>query len=363
MNHVCLLCERTSVNENLYCQEDYCPAELSPLVFDYGEWLGDIEIIKAVAVLRSAVLYEAIHLHEKVFLKVALSGQEHTDKLKREAIFLRDIQLANQQHENLPVLLPPYASTDISADSSGIGMVDGRLMHYYLFEFSEGDTLRAILHKRPQLWVNHIGWMMIALSRAISFLHTQSLLHCAIMPDAVLVRFDKEPEVPRVLLFDLGIVSNQQLFQKTFVLPAYTAPELLAKDGIPPNQACDVYGLGLTLYEMLVGEPVYTFALINDEEIYHAIRRKHQASMNRIDVQTVAKIAIQSIRQNPSERQKNPTMLTQQLVSFFGEIPTPKPSRMPTQETIFIIIGGLLLIAFLILLAFTFKDIIGPFFQ
>ncbi len=358
MNRVCLLCERTSVNENLYCQEDYCPAELSPTVLDYGEWIGDIEIVKVVSVLRSAVLYEATHQKNKVFLKVAQPGQPHTDRLKREATFLRDI--ASKPHPNLPKLLPPYASTTIDNDCYGRGMVGGQLMYFYLFEFSEGDTLRDILRKHPQLWVNHVGWLMISLSRTITYLHEQGLYHYAVMPDAILVDFDDEPEVPRIILFDLGVTADQQRlgvhWTKEFVLPAYTAPELLS--GIRPNPATDVYGLGLTLYEMLVGEPVFTYSLVNDEDVYRAIERNRSVGMNRVDVQTVAKIAVQAVRPDPNQRQKNPDNFTQQLLAFFGEIPTPKPSRWPSQETIFIIMGGLLVVAFLILLAYTASEFI-----
>ena len=353
MNRVCLLCERTAVNENLYCQEDYCPAELSPTVLDYGEWLGDIEIVKVVSVLRSAVLYEATHQKNKVFLKVAQPGQMHTNRLKREATFLRDT--ANKPYPNLPKLLPPYASTTVADDCYGRGMVGGQLLYFYLFEFSEGDTLRDTLRKHPQLWINHVGWLMISLSRTITYLHEQGLYHYAVMPDAILVDFDGEPEVPRIILFDLGVATGQQQlsanWDQGFVLPAYTAPELI--NAIRPNPATDVYGLGLVLYELLVGEPAFTYSLINDDDVYRAIERSRSVGMNRVDVQAVAKIAVQAVYQNPAKRQKNPDFFTQQLLAFFGEIPTQKPSRWPSQETIFIIMGGLLVVAFLILLAYT----------
>ena len=42
MKRVCLYCERTSPDSNVFCQETYCPSEMSPYIFDYGEWLGDI---------------------------------------------------------------------------------------------------------------------------------------------------------------------------------------------------------------------------------------------------------------------------------------------------------------------------------
>ncbi|MGB1248988.1 MAG: protein kinase domain-containing protein [Candidatus Promineifilaceae bacterium] len=361
MNRICLLCERTSVNENLYCQEDYCPAELSPTILGYGEWIGDIEIIQAVSILRSAVIYEASHQKEKVFLKIAQPGQMHINKLKREAEFLRDLKQSKNQHACLPKLLPPYVSTNVATDAYGKGMRGGQLIYFYLFTFSEGNTLRDLLRKRPQLWLNHIGWLVISLARTIEFLHEQGMYHCAIMPDAVLVRFDDKPEVPRILLLDLGVAASQSVMSNdwdpSFVLPAYTAPELRL-DILRPNSATDVYGLGLTMYEMLIGQPVYTYSLLKDEAVYRAVERNRQAVMTRVDIQSVAKIAVQAVNQTPSQRQKKPAVLIQQLIEQFGEIPTPTPSRWPTTETMQIFVGGLLLIAILILLLFTASDLV-----
>lgn len=49
MKQVCLLCERTSPGGDLFCQETYCPAEMSPTILDHGDMLGDIEIVKSVS--------------------------------------------------------------------------------------------------------------------------------------------------------------------------------------------------------------------------------------------------------------------------------------------------------------------------
>ena len=149
MKQVCLLCNRTSPDNNLYCQETYCPAEMSPNILDYGEWLGDIEIVKPVMILRSAALYEATHHKKKVFLKVAHPGPENKERLKREAEFLKAIQLKKDQNEFLPVLLPPYANTTIQVDAYGKAMLRGHLLYFYLFEFVEGEPLRDVLTKNP----------------------------------------------------------------------------------------------------------------------------------------------------------------------------------------------------------------------
>jgi serine/threonine protein kinase len=361
MKQVCLLCERTAPDNNLYCQETYCPAEMSPTILGFGEWLGDIEIVRPVIVLRSAVLYEAMHQKQKVFLKVAHPGAENKERLKREAEFLKKIQLAKKPNPLLPTLLPPYANTTIAADAYGKTMLNGHLLYFYLFEHFTGESLRDILIKNSQLWINHIGWLMIDLARAVAFLHSHGLYHFGLSPECLLVRFDDNPNVPRILLFDLGVVNETPSINLNdysyFVLPAYTAPELINAKVIRLDYATDVYGLGLILYELLVGEPAYTYKLQSDEEVYQAIQRNQRVVMNRIeDVKTVANIALQAVTPPMTQRQPNATEFAKQLLDHFGHTPPTKKSPWPSLRTIMVIVAALLAIAFLLAMAVSARN-------
>ncbi|HID51610.1 MAG TPA: hypothetical protein EYP41_06200 [Anaerolineae bacterium] len=364
MKQVCLLCERTSPDNNLYCQETYCPAEMSPTILDYGEWMGDVEIVKPVMILRSGVLYEATHQKKKVFLKVAHPGEENKERLKREAEFLAGIQLNKEQNEFLPVLLPPYANTTIKDDAYGKTMLRGHLLYFCLFEFAEGEPLRDVLTDNPQLWINHAGWLMISLATAVNFMHIKGLFHYAISPDAVLVRFyetEGKFDAPGILLFDLGIVSDAQNVRQDWYsfagLPAYTAPELLNGRAFQPAYAADVYGLGLTLYEMLVGEPAFTYKLHSDEEVYEAIERNRRIRMNRVeDVKSIANIALQATNPQIQSRQPDAAVFAQQLAAYFGQVPAPKRSRWPSLHTIMVVVIILLTVAFLIALAVSLNE-------
>jgi serine/threonine protein kinase len=365
MKQICLLCERTAPDSNLYCQETYCPAEMSPSLLGFGEWLGDIEIVKPVSVLRSAVLYEATHQKKTVFLKVAHPGTENKERLKREAEFLRDIQLNKAQSKYLPTLLPPYTSTTIKNDAYGKTMLQGHLLYFYLFEHVEGEPLRNIITENPQLWINHICWIVISLSYAIAFLHSKGLYHYGLTPESLLVRFDDKLNIPRIVLFDLGVVSDAPNLKANwypfFVPPAYTAPEIIPANGkIRPEYATDVYGLGITLYELLVGEPAFKFKLYSDAEVYRAVKRNQLVRMNRVeDVKTVADIAIQAVDQQIANRQQDATVLAKQLLAYFGEVPDEKKRRWPSLRTIQVAVAALLAIAFLIAVALSFTNFSG----
>lgn len=335
-----------------------CPAETSPLILESGEWLGNIEIVKPVMILQSSTLYEALHQRQRVYLKVAHVGEKHIERLTREADFLWELQQHRELNEYLPTIVPPYSDTTIVDEAYGRAIVRNQLLHYYLFEYVPGEPLRDALAKRPQPWINHIGWIIISLSSTIELLQSKGMLHLALSPDAVLVRFEDHPSVPRVLLFDLGVVTNythiSQYWYPTITRPAYTAPELV--EGLPNTigYTSDVYGLGLILYELLVGEPVFRIGRLNDTEVYRAVHTGVRITMTRDqDVGPIAEIARQAVSLNPSERQPDAMSLTQQLKNYFGAVPNVRRGWWPRVEILLLVVLALLAIAFFITLIIT----------
>ena len=230
MKQVCLQCGRVSAGGDLFCQEIYCPGEMSPTILDAGDWFGDIEIVKPIIVLRSAVLYEAAHQKRRVYLKVAHPGAENKERLKREAEFLQALQMRKLPQPTLPYLLPAYANTTVAVDAYGKTMLRGHLLYFYVFEYFEGEPLRDVLRRNPQLWINHVGWLMASLAATVNYLHAQGRYHYGLSPDSLLVHFDEKqkPSAPRILLFDLGVVTDKAHLNKEWhafaVPPAYTAP-------------------------------------------------------------------------------------------------------------------------------------------
>jgi serine/threonine protein kinase len=173
-----------------------------------------------------------------------------------------------------------------------------------------------------------------------------------------LVHFDDKTNTPHVLLLDLGIVSTKEAIRQNWysfwVPPAYTAPELVPVDG---NAArgdfrTDVYGLGLNLYEMLVGEPAYPFKLRSDEEVYLSVLKNKRVEMNRIeDVEKIARIATQAVSPHMDGRQPHAAELAEQLRTYVGEAPGEKKRRQPALRSIMTAVIVLLAIAFFITLA------------
>lgn len=369
MQQYCQTCQRTAPDANLYCEQAYCPGERSPLLLEPGEHIADVEIVRIATILRSGVVYVGARQGETVYVKVAHQGNGHKERLKREAELCAVAQIKKVATPFLPVLLPVNLHRTGKQETYGKTIVAGRLLYYYVFAYVEAVSLRNLLREQPQLWINHIGWIAAGVATAVAYLHRRRVMHFGLSPESVLVRFDAEPPyTPRVLLVDFGITSPADALPNTwyteFLPPAYTAPELIDErqktpkangQQVPPTPQVDVYGLGMLLYEMLIGQPPIPDLLRSDEKLFADALSGPRLPMDRVDdVRPIAELALQSTSTEVNKRLPDPAAFGQQLLAVFGPIPEEKQKReWPSQSALFVVAGAVLTIALLLALAFT----------
>lgn len=357
MHRVCLLCERSAPDDNLFCQERYCPAERAPRLLEAGEWLGDIEVVTRIALLRASALYQARQSGRAVLLKVAHPSQPAVDRLKREAQLLRDIGAAAQD-ACLPELLPPYTGTTVDDRPYGRAILQGQLLYFSLWCPFDGAPLRDVLAERPQLWVYQVGWLLGDIARALALLQSRDLVHYALCPEAILVHFDERTGAPQALLADLGIgIARADLaahWQPDLAPPGYRAPELIDVPSPPASYATDVYGLGLLLYELLAGAPAYPARLLSDAAVLAAIKRGVQLRTGRAeDVRELATLAEQAASPDQSVRPRNAADFAQRLRAAVGHTPQQRTLRLPGPRPLLAVAVVLLALAFLLAIVVT----------
>ena len=125
-----------------------------------------------------------------------------------------------------------------------------RGQHFLVMEFLEGETLRERLNDGP-LPPAEAAHILDQVASALDAVHEAGILHRDVKPSNVML-------LPggRVKLMDFGVArgSEDTLVTQAGMMvgsPAYMAPEQIAGETLGP--ACDVWALGVLLYEMLAG--------------------------------------------------------------------------------------------------------------
>ncbi|MDP2956942.1 MAG: serine/threonine-protein kinase, partial [Longimicrobiales bacterium] len=157
--------------------------------------------------------------------------------------FLKEIEVtANLQHPNI---LPLHDS----------GEADGFL--YYVMPLVEGESLRQKLDREHQLPVEEVVEIARSVAAALDYAHRHGVIHRDIKPSNILLHEGQ------ALVADFGIAlamrkaGGEARLTETGLsvgTPHYMSPEQAAGDR-ELDARSDIYSLGATTYEMLVGEP------------------------------------------------------------------------------------------------------------
>jgi eukaryotic-like serine/threonine-protein kinase len=133
---------------------------------------------------------------------------------------------------------------------------------YLVVELIRGKTLRQLLTEEQYLPAEVAAAIGIELAQALDHAHGLGVIHRDVKPENVLLRYGFEPrtgEVPEKLvkITDFGIaklLDAQGVTSTGQVLgsPAHMAPEQI--EGGDVSARSDVFGLGVLLYECMVGK-------------------------------------------------------------------------------------------------------------
>ncbi|HXJ55241.1 MAG TPA: serine/threonine-protein kinase [Verrucomicrobiae bacterium] len=105
--------------------------------------------------------------------------------------------------------------------------------------------------------------LFIKVCQAIQHAHQKGIIHRDIKPSNILITLHDGVAVPKVIDFGIAkATTDQRLTDKTLFTaleqfigtPAYMSPEQAEMSGLDIDTRCDIYSLGVLLYEMLTGK-------------------------------------------------------------------------------------------------------------
>lgn len=202
-----------------------------PQLYFPGYQLDKYTIERLIGRGRSTEVYRAQHprFNRTVAIKVfRLDGNRTAGTI---AQFHREAEaVASLKHPNIIRIYEFAAHRDV---------------YYLVMELVEGTRLRDMITAHPTGLARDEALRLFGqIASGIAFAHERKVVHGNIKPDNVLLDSGNRP-----VLVDFGLPSLEKSQRRT---PAYMSPQQLAQQ--PATPACDIYALGILLYEMITGD-------------------------------------------------------------------------------------------------------------
>ena len=231
-------------------------------------------------------------LKQSVLLNNDFSG---VSKLGHEYDILKDLD-----HEGIPVVY------DFFFDGNTATLVE---------EFIDGTDLKSLIF-RNKLSFNEVLVFAIQLSGILQYLHQKGIIHKDINPGNIMVTANGA-----LKLLDFGISSN--LHYTTSEMPGldkiegtlrYISPEQTGRTAYSVTHSCDLYSLGILLYELLAGKP--PFDSIDPLEVVHFHLSRKPLSLKTIlpDLpEGIDQVVSKLLEKDPDDRYHSATGLIADL--------------------------------------------------
>lgn len=222
---------------------------------------------RVVSVLGSGPLTEVYRaVQEPIGREVAIKALKSSLSPSSPFAFslTREARLLSlMRHENLPRVLE-FVRTDDTM--------------WLMMDLCDGYTLREVIDRAKQLEPAAAVAIAIEVARALAHSHARGVIHCNVNPSNILIS-----KLGDVLLVDFSAAQAKDVpsspepveGQTALRAPAYMSPEQIL--GEPIDVRCDIFSLGVVLYEMLAG--VRPFDDPDERTVAHRIRHEEAPAL------------------------------------------------------------------------------------
>jgi formylglycine-generating enzyme required for sulfatase activity/serine/threonine protein kinase len=219
-----------------------------PAERELPEQFGRYRILKRLGQggMGSVYLAEDTQLGRRVALKVAHAATEQGSEA-RKRLLAEARAAATLDH---PYLCPVH----------DVGEIDGRL--YLTMAYIDGQSL-AELSEGNALPPRQVAALVGKLALALQEAHAKGVIHRDLKPSNIMIKATRSRREPVIVDFGLArreSVDEARLTRSGQIMgtPDYMAPEQIRGNPQEIGPACDIYALGVILYELLTGRLPFT---------------------------------------------------------------------------------------------------------
>jgi serine/threonine protein kinase/formylglycine-generating enzyme required for sulfatase activity len=206
------------------------------------KYINNYQILELIGQGGSSRVYKAIHAQHRNYVVLKEIDLLTDNSGNNEDAFNREMQIAQNvaRHPNIVNVLNAFYENK---------------KYYIVMDYAGGGSLSDII-KSNQFDIQKFQMFARQLASAVQHLHRNDLVHGDIKPENIL--FDEQGNC-KLADFGTGRWRSEKIADEVMFTARYAAPELFDKNFekvAQPNQA-DLYALGITLYESLIGRREY----------------------------------------------------------------------------------------------------------
>ena len=305
MRFQCSSCGRIvavdDIDAGIMVQCGHCGSvvQVPPTRLSRGSVIADFIIRRAIGQggMGTVYLSHQITLDRPAALKIL--AESYANNAEFVALFIKEARAAAKL--NHPHIVQAYA----------VGEDDGLL--YFAMENIDGETMKDVLEREGVIPVDQALNIIQQIAEALNYAWIeQKLIHCDIKPDNIMLT-----STGRAKLADLGLARvtgdmSDSDEDEVMGTPQYISPEALT--GAPMDARSDIYSLGATFYQFVIGRLAFDGATAAE------IAKKHLTeplipprSVNKDIPESVSRIIMKMMAKNPSMRYQDASELIDDL--------------------------------------------------
>jgi serine/threonine protein kinase len=266
--------------------------------------IGRFQILRTLGRGGQGEVYlaEDTQLKRQVAIKtITLAGVADADRAGRAKTLLDEAMIVAQlSHPNIVTLF------DAGLEGEKPWLV---------FEYVEGKTLAGAIRESKTIAPARAADIAIQILKAVGFAHNKGVVHRDIKPANVMINGD----TARVMDFGIAqAIAAKPAPDAPFMgSPAYMAPEYI--NGQPYTERSDIFAVGMTLYEMVTGKPVFSG---NDPyQTLHKVANETYPPPSKINAdvdERLDSLILKALAKDPAERFASAAAMEDALLRYLS---------------------------------------------